>query len=51
MTGENPPGADRYVKSLPGEVTVEGDEYEFVEGELMPRAPHERPWDPMLDLR
>lgn len=50
MTGENPPGANRSAKNLPREVIADGVEYEFVEGELVPRDPDGRPWDPSVDL-
>ncbi len=49
MTGENPPGADRSVRNTPQDDLEDGVEYEYVDGELMPRG--SRPWDPMLDLR
>lgn len=51
MTGENPTGANRSPTSLPREFFDGGVEYEIVEGELLPRGPHARAWDPAVDLR
>ncbi|WP_157813864.1 MULTISPECIES: hypothetical protein [unclassified Microbacterium] len=51
MTGENPTGANRSPTSLPREFFDGGVEYEIVEGELLPRGPHARAWDPAIDLR
>lgn len=43
-------GTNRSPTSLPHEFFDGGTEYEIVEGELLPRGPHSRPWDAATEL-
>ncbi len=51
MTGKNPTDANRSQTSPLRDFFDGGIEYEIVEGELLPRGPHARAWDPTVDLR
>lgn len=50
MTGDKAPGVDRSDTGVRGEAIAAGVEYDLVEGELVPRGPGARPWDPTLDM-
>ena len=49
MTGMESTGADRFPTSLP-EYLFDGQiDLEIIEGELIPRRPRSRSWDPAVD--
>ena len=49
MTGTEPTGANRFPTSLPDDLFDGETDLEIIEGELIPRRPRSRSWDPAVD--